>query len=349
VALQLSGGLDSTSIAAVTVARSSGRRGSVTGYNLSSRSALPDDNELEYTEIAAAHLGIPLVVQDMSDYESFEASPRPEWATSTPLLYAFISAHYDNLSRVARSGARVMLSGHGGDALMAPSGTYYPNLLRSGRVVKLIREVAHHVRHTGSLRGMGLRSIWSSPPGPEWSAPIPDWIAPDFAQRSKLGERWLRGWKTIHDGLDARRQLEQAWLCRNFEAAGSLKLPVVLRYPFYDVRLVEYALGLPNFLVAEKRVMREAMRGRLPEAVRQRPKTHLQGDLVRAIVSKRNEAFLDVARTVGQSAHMIDRKQYLSAFRQFCAGEGLESTWTSSLILGPLAFENWLSQGRPID
>jgi asparagine synthase (glutamine-hydrolysing) len=351
VALQLSGGLDSTSIAAVAAARSSGRPGSVTGYNLSSRSALPDDNELEYTEIAAEHLGIPLVVQDMSDYESFEAGPRLEWETAMPLLYAFISAHHDNLTRVAQSGARVMLSGHGGDALMAPSGTYYPNLLRSGRVGKLIREVAHHVRHTGSVRGMGLRSaIWSSPPEPEWTAPLPGWIAPDFAKRANLDERWLRGWKTIHDGLDARRQLQQSWLCRNFEAAGSLKLPVVLRYPFYDIRLVEYALGLPNFMVAEKCVMREAMRGRLPEAVRQRPKTHLQGDLVRAIVSKRNEAFLDVARTVGQSAEMINRNQYLSAFQEFCAGDGHESTWTSSLILGPLALENWLSsRKRKID
>ena len=345
VALQLSGGLDSTSIAAVTMEHSTKSPRSVTGYNLSSRSALPDDNELEFTEMAATHLGIPLVVQDMSDYASLEAGPRREFATSSPLLYPFIAAHHDNLKRVIQSGAQVMLSGHGGDALMAPSATYYPDLLRGGQWIKLAREVFHHFRHTGTVRGMGLRSaLWHRPSEPEWSAPIPKWLTADFVTCSNLAERWHRGWGTIHDGVDARQQLRQPWLCRNFEAAESLKLPAVLRYPFYDIRLVEFLLGVPNFVLTRKRVLREAMRGKLPEAVRTRPKTHLQGDLVRAIVSKRNQAFLEVAKTVGRKADMISRDQYLADLQRYCAGEGAESTWTSSLILGPLALENWLSE-----
>ena len=55
--------------------------------------------------------------------------------------------------------------------------------------------------------------------------------------------------------------------------------PVEVRYPFLDLRIVEYLLALPPFpWFFEKALLREAMIGRLPESVRRRPKTPLAGD-----------------------------------------------------------------------
>jgi asparagine synthase (glutamine-hydrolysing) len=47
-------------------------------------------------------------------------------------------------------------------------------------------------------------------------------------------------------------------------------------FPFFDMRLVEYVLRTPPVpWRRDKRLLREAMRGRLPEEVRLRPKTPL--------------------------------------------------------------------------
>jgi asparagine synthase (glutamine-hydrolysing) len=63
------------------------------------------------------------------------------------------------------------------------------------------------------------------------------------------------------------------------ENPGVTRRPVEVRYPFLDLRIVEYLLALPPFpWFFEKALLREAMVGCLPEGVRRRPKTPLAGD-----------------------------------------------------------------------
>jgi asparagine synthase (glutamine-hydrolysing) len=72
--------------------------------------------------------------------------------------------------------------------------------------------------------------------------------------------------------------LVNPWWPSSFETydPGATGHPVAIRYPFFDVRLVDLALRLPSFpFCVNKHILREAMRGRLPEAVRLRPKTPL--------------------------------------------------------------------------
>jgi asparagine synthase (glutamine-hydrolysing) len=60
-----------------------------------------------------------------------------------------------------------------------------------------------------------------------------------------------------------------------------------VRYPFMDLRIVNYLLALPPFpWFFEKMLLREAMAERIPEHVRMRPKTPLQGDPVSAQLKK---------------------------------------------------------------
>ena len=62
------------------------------------------------------------------------------------------------------------------------------------------------------------------------------------------------------------------------ENAGVTHCLVETRYPFLDLRMVNYLLALPPFpYFFQKMLLREAMVGRLPERVRLRPKTPLQG------------------------------------------------------------------------
>jgi asparagine synthase (glutamine-hydrolysing) len=68
---------------------------------------------------------------------------------------------------------------------------------------------------------------------------------------------------------------------RSFESAdpNTTGLPVELRYPFFDARLMSFALALPSYpWCVNKTIQRDAMDGRLPDEIRLRPKTALAGD-----------------------------------------------------------------------
>ena len=61
--------------------------------------------------------------------------------------------------------------------------------------------------------------------------------------------------------------------------AANWRAPVEFRYPYFDTRLVRYLLRVPVLpWFSNKALLREAMRGRLPEIVRKRPKAPLAGE-----------------------------------------------------------------------
>jgi len=348
VGLQLSGGIDSTAIAAEVAARSQSPVRQVQAYTFACRSLVPEDEESHYAEMAASHLGIPWREIELGSYALYERWQDPDLALAQPFMYPFLAAQHDIQKALGAAGAKVMLSGQGGDALMTPSPTYYRGLLRSGRFLKLLGEIAHHFRYTHSLAGMGLRSaVWPVAGAGRQRPPLPDWFDAAFGRRVDLQARWERGWRVLHDEeFDPYTQLRDNWLCRQFEALETLKLPIVARYPFYDLRLVEFSLGLPNFMRKRKHVVRQAMRGKLPHAILERPKLSLPGDFIRAIVTRGNEQrLLRESRVQGLPAP-LNGPQYWAALERYSAGEGAESAWTSSLIITGLAYRNWLFAGK---
>jgi len=66
-------------------------------------------------------------------------------------------------------------------------------------------------------------------------------------------------------------------------------VPVEMRAPLLDLRLLRFLLRVPPVpWCMKKALLREAMRGMLPEEVRARPKTPLLGDLIKhSIESKK--------------------------------------------------------------
>ena len=63
------------------------------------------------------------------------------------------------------------------------------------------------------------------------------------------------------------------------ENAGATGYPVEIRYPFLDLRIVNYLLALPPFpWFFEKRLLRAAMGDRLPKETLSRPKTAMSND-----------------------------------------------------------------------
>jgi asparagine synthase (glutamine-hydrolysing) len=106
---------------------------------------------------------------------------------------------------------------------------------------------------------------------------VPDWINPAFARRIDLAARqeqieWLSHSASTRDAM-----LSRFWV-DVFRSAheGTTGLPVKMVFPFFDLRLVQCVLETPPIpWRVDKLLLRETMRGTLPEEVRMRPKTSL--------------------------------------------------------------------------
>ena len=164
---------------------------------------------------------------------------------------------------------------------------YVGDLRRRGEWRRILTEMANYV-WVRPIPWRGIRARFLRLFGKEPDLPVfPEWLLADFARDMRLQERW-KEWgehpnllleHPIHPRAHASLSLPQWTHMFEQENAGVTHFPVETRYPFLDLRIVNYLLALPPFpWFFQKMLLREAMTGRLPEAVRMRPKTPLQSD-----------------------------------------------------------------------
>jgi asparagine synthase (glutamine-hydrolysing) len=344
VALQLSAGMDSSSIAAVAATAARGAGYTATAYHHTTQSVIPEDDELGLARQIAQCLHIPLVAQDLASSPLFARRLEPALHMAQPLTMPHPAVHRDVLDSMQRSGARVLLSGYMGDATLSAHQTYYSDLVRRGHLGKFAREVTHHLLSSWSVRGLGLRTLHRrAARSPAWKPALPDWIEPEVVESQDLDELWRRWWYLHENAVDGLDQLRLPWIEQQFRATEIFAAPVVGRYPFMDIRLIKFAAGLPNFLLLHKRILREAMRAELPAAVIARPKLGAHGDVLRAMVTNGNMAAdsTELRLPPGVSAHKFQR-----AMSRFRNGEGADSTWASWLLMQVFALGYWLADNE---
>ncbi len=346
VAVELSGGMDSTSIAAVLATGAQARGRTVSAHTISCE-GLVGDPEPRYARMVALHLGVPIVVQESQQYALFERIDQPEFVTQEPQGYPLLAAHYDRFSAISASGTRVLLTGQGGDAVF---GGASPDSLESQQPAHALRrlvEMYRHVRQTGTLRGLGLREALMTTLGrPTDRHPdFPDWIDADFARRTDLHDRWRAGWKIIDNAIGIQRQLSSPLhypsLFSDYEV---LRLPLVVRHPYFDVRLMTFLLHLADTVTTGKKLLRDAMRGKLPEEIRLRPKIGMLGDPVRARFTTGKLCIPMERRLTLVGGIFVDPDRYERAFARYLGGKGSKSTWTSYHMGSPIALNVWLTQ-----
>lgn len=343
-AYQISGGLDSTAIAA-TAARLRGPNAPrEPAYTISSGDLHPEDREAEYAELAARMLPLDLHRQDLNHYTLFERTDSARLATPYPMFYPLLAAHRDMLDAMLGRGASVLFSGYGADALFTPSSDNYARLLRRGRWLALTREIGHHVRLTGTLRGMGLRhAVRPATMDAAGRPDMPDWLEPAFAARVDARGRWEKWWALYLGALEGHQQLALPWHSRQFEMIELWPMPLVGRYPFMDPRVVRFLLSLPNAMRSRKEVLRRALSGALPQDILERPKTALAADPVRKLVTNGKLIWKDPASVAAQLP-WIDASRYRASLRAYSAGRWQEATWGSALMMAPLGLQVWLGQ-----
>jgi asparagine synthase (glutamine-hydrolysing) len=287
----MSGGLDSSSIAALAADRQG-------GAVLACSAVFPEHPAADESELIAdlrQALGLPGVTAEVRPGGLLASAlehlrvwqvPLPSWGDfwSLPLM------------RAARArGVEVMLDGDGGDNLFRPRSYLVADLLRAGhplRALAAVRELPGAgpwasrralARAFGSLGVMGsLPYAVHNPIGglPSMDREVPRWLgrraARDLADSSDPlawkrldGPRWWAySAHELADGIDEAGLFEHG---RRRAALAGLEV----RHPILDLDLVEFGLRQPPGATLDHRfdrpVLRAAVAGMLPDAVRLRP------------------------------------------------------------------------------
>ncbi|MEO7679377.1 MAG: asparagine synthase-related protein, partial [Sphingomonas sp.] len=191
------------------------------------------------------------------------------------------------------AGERVLLTGEGGDDWLGGGLGHLPDMLRRGDLFGLWREAMSqfptepfHVR----LRRTGFLALApiASPtyrakfltPHLTFDSLTPDWIRPEWAAKIGLTDRWRDTLPPVDppgyaqkqrysNFAHARRYIAHDTLLAYAEANG-----VEMRHPLHDLRLTQFLMGAAGRMLRrdgeKKYLLREAMRGTLPEIVRRR-------------------------------------------------------------------------------
>ena len=293
----LSGGIDSTAVAAL-MARHINRPVDTFSVAFADRQF----SEIEYARQAAQAIGATSHEVVIDDNDFFGALPRLIWHEDEPIAHpSSVPLHF--VSALAREHVKVVLTGEGSDELLAGYGKYPRALInwRAGGIYE--RLVPGAVRATvaasvvprlpAGLRRFARRSFLAMPRHPE--AMFLDNFAgmPMHAQRELLNASALgagdpyaasmqyfthaaqRGSGMLGRLLytDVKTYLVELLMKQD---QMSMSTSIESRVPFLDHKLVEFAARLPDRLklsgFTTKRVLREAVRGIIPDSILTRPK-----------------------------------------------------------------------------
>jgi asparagine synthase (glutamine-hydrolysing) len=347
-AVFLSGGLDSSSVAATAreLAARSSAPVDLCAFTVTYESLFADSDG-EHARQAAQFLGMPIRCLPMDGLQPFERWDDPKLSCPEPVDDPFLAGLFDQFGAIA-TDYRVVLSGEGIDNLMHfQMWPYVQDLCRNRDWRRLLTDVPRYLwlrpfPWKGIRHRVGRLFAGSGGPG------VPRWIAPDFARRMNLEERWRdcgsvcpSAGHPLLPKAHASLSLPQWSRMFELEDSGLTRCPVEVRYPFLDLRIVNYVLALPPFPWAfEKKLLREAMGGRLPESVRLRPKTPWTGDTLTGTLQRATESF-DKVRWCEDFERYVD----LSALPEAFAEKDPERAGGA---IRPLCFNFWLQSARRI-
>jgi asparagine synthase (glutamine-hydrolysing) len=287
VAISVSGGLDSAYIFCVAHHLMRDERGlcpAVLGFNYAGPSGTPSD-EHDYVRAIERATGTTIARIDQRagfvEYAGDEA-----WHSESPMVEALARQGQAVLRAVREAGAGRLLTGHWGDQMLFDS-DYLLDLVRSGRwwsarrhargwgvsvrrlAVRCARDLA--ARHLPSSALPALRRVRGHRDGP-WQSP---WFTPRF--RLLLRERATRlgsitPGRTRHaDAIYKQSRLGYHVQCMEWNHRMGAMHGLDIAFPYLDRDLMQFLISIPGDVQSHDGVprglMREAMRGTVPDAI----------------------------------------------------------------------------------
>ena len=350
VAVSMSGGLDSTSLAALSVDVLREHPGSSITACTNVYDNLFEDEERRYSSIAAEFLGIPITQLASDRHSLFESHSPVDLDQPEPFLVSPLSVQFHGLMRSLARDSRVALTGYDGDAFMTePVSSYFQACARKLQIGALITGMSWYVRTHRRLPPVGFRArLKRLRKTEEIAASYPEWIDEAFAKRIALSERC----RETNSELALKNETHPAAL-RNFESKmwaplfegydpGSTRLLLEVRHPLTDVRLIDFLLQIPPVpWCVDKHILRRAMNNRLPPAILNRPKTPLASDPTLHLAHAASVRWLD----------NFEVNPLLKGFVNLSRRKALADEQTSAgrwANLRVFALNHWLTHSLPI-
>jgi asparagine synthase (glutamine-hydrolysing) len=274
VAFELSGGLDSSSIVAAAAAL--GHR-DVTTFTI----AVPESDETPYARSMLQKY--PLDFRVLSDPEERFASDGAEFARliEEPYHSPNIYTHYRMRQRMKGEGVSVVLSGSGGDEVLAGYESDFwtaaaTDLRARGRhghalAYELVRRAGTWRRAGNTLRGAAHGTArWALRKGTRRDS---SGNGGATGNAHGDGARLARGYPCLTFDEQMRYHLRIANLPYYLRSNDhfTMSIPIEHRFPFLDYRLVELGLTLPTAYLFRhgwtKYILRKAMEPFLPRRI----------------------------------------------------------------------------------
>jgi asparagine synthase (glutamine-hydrolysing) len=288
----LSGGLDSSAILAL-MSKVAGA-GRVKTFSVGYETSGPEEekaNEFEYARLAAGAFGAEHHEYRLSAKQFEESASDLVWRLDEPLADPSAIPLY-HISKLAREHITVVLSGEGADEILGGYGIYRRMLaldqvyrrLPAGLLARFARltpseALRHYVRMSGRPLEARYRGV-SRGFGDEGKRRL---VGEARLKRSEQQLQEIFGgyFKTAQAASPLNRMLyvdAKVWLPDDLLIKAdkmTMANALELRVPFLDHKLVEFAAALPDdrkLNGSGKAILRQAMRGILPDAIIDRPK-----------------------------------------------------------------------------
>ena len=285
----LSGGLDSSSIVCVAselLGQQPGRQPLSTVSIVFDRAATSD--ERHWADHVRRKYGLTEHFIDGDRRHAMRAigDVVEDWDEPHPSI-VFADMHRGYRELFASNGLPVLLSGAGAEAVILERNEapiHLADLFARCRFVALARELREWQRAMRiPFSNLFLRYAVRPWLGPHritynWQRTVHSWIRPDFSRRFGLPQRARHGTmpKRFTSPAD-QLQYEKIGRVPGFLTRGHLEKCCDVRYPFLHRPLIEFMLQVPwdaKLRAGEgKPILRNSMRGLLPEAVRTRKAT----------------------------------------------------------------------------
>jgi asparagine synthase (glutamine-hydrolysing) len=297
VGVLLSGGLDSSSVAAAAALLQRPLASFTVGCDASQVL-----DERPYARAVAETLGTEHHEISMTAAEHLALMPEMVRLADEPLADPTCAPLYC-VTRAARGSVKVLLSGEGGDEVLG--GYHFDLLMRNWEALRWFQRLPRALRHdaiqplaTRLHPRLAERVAWANTPLAQWGELRPPAMTNFVGGEEK--HAWWRGDVAAPDSLaEIRRSLArvriadplhqalyvacQDWLADDLLAKAdrmSMANSIELRTPFLDYRLVEWAARVPSSVKVgrdgwryqTKRILRRYAASRLPRAVLRRPK-----------------------------------------------------------------------------
>jgi asparagine synthase (glutamine-hydrolysing) len=275
IGLCLSGGLDSSTIASILIKK---------GYNdLNTFSAVYSNYENDESNYIHEYSGVltnmfyttPTAQSLYEDKENFIFSQGEPLPSTSPY------AQY-KVMQLASGKVKVTLDGQGADEELAGYhyffGNYYKELLNKFKYLKLLKEFLYYFKNHKSLYAFKtfIYFLLSSERQTQLRVNKHGYISKSFNDKFKENNfitSHLYSSVNLNEALYNHFEHKLEHLLK-WEDRNSMNFSIEARLPFLDYRLVEYILGLPSEQKINrgqtKYILREEMRGILPENIRQR-------------------------------------------------------------------------------